>query len=239
LYNRGYRLMTQPIAQLFTPAGRIAVPLLNRLRADPTRYRRVFLDILGIMLLMTTPAILFAMLLAHPLALLILGPQWVGVAPIFFWLGLGCLALPLYMAVGWLMVTQDQTKRQMHWVVGTSIIAVVAFIVGLPWGAVGVSACSGVQMLLLTTPLACWGATRHSIVSLADLCHGLWALVVAAGATAAALCLYRAHAAPEGFLGLLGAGVVSYAAFLGTLCLTGGAIVRRAWRFSAVLGARA
>src|SRR5262249_2974098 len=155
--------------QLLMPVSRVAVPLLTRLRADPYRYKSAYLDMLRVMMLVGVPGILFTMIMARPLVMLLLGQQWDGVAPIFFWLCLGSLASPVYSSIFWLFMTQDQTKRQMVYVTATSVISIVAFVAGLPWGPVGVSAGAGLSFLLISTPLVCWGATKNGIVRPADL----------------------------------------------------------------------
>ena len=237
LYNRGYKLVTQPVAQLLMPVSRIAVPLLTRLRSDPCRYKRAYLDMLRVMMLAGVPGILFTMIMARPLVILLLGRQWDGVAPIFFWLCLGSLASPIYTSTFWLFMTQDRTKRQVVYVTVTSVIAVISFVAGLPWGPVGVSAGAGLSFLLISTPLVCWGATKDGIVRPADLVEALLPLAIAAAATAAALDAVRESMPSDGAAMLLGTAVLSYAVFVGVLmCLPfGQPVVRRAWHFGMVL----
>ncbi len=237
LYDRGYKLVTQPVAQLLMPVGRVAVPLLTRLRTDPQRYKRAYVDMLRVMMLVGVPGILFTMIMAQPLVLLLLGRQWEGVAPIFSWLCLGSLASPLYSSTFWLFTTQDQTKRQLCYVAATSVISVVAFIAGLPWGPAGVAAGAGLSFLLISAPLVCWGATKRGMVGPMDLAAALLPLTIAAAATVAALHLVRESLAVDGAAMLLGAAVLSYAVFVGVLlCLPfGQPVVRRAWHLGMVL----
>src|SRR5258708_38087197 len=104
---------------------------------------------LRLMLLIGVPAILFAMLMAQPLILLLLGPRWDGVAPVFSWLCIGSLASPIYSSTFWLFTTQERTGRQMTYVAATSAISVMSFIAGLPWGPAGVAAGAGLSFLLV------------------------------------------------------------------------------------------
>jgi PST family polysaccharide transporter len=237
LYDRGYKLVVQPVAQLTTPIGRVAVPLLTRLRVDPGRYKRTYLDMLRVMLLLVTPGVLFAMVMAQPLMLFLLGPHWAGVAPVFAWLCLGGLASPLYASTFWLFTTQDRTRRQTAYVAATSAISVVAFVAGLPWGPNGVAAGAGLSMLLLSTPLICRGATRDGLVATADLAGALVPFLIAAAATAGALVAARAHLPPGGLGTLAVAAGLSYASFIGVLsCLPSGQpVIRRAWHLGRVL----
>jgi polysaccharide transporter, PST family len=237
LYDRGYKLVTQPIGQLLTPVGRVAMPLLTRLRPDAYRYRCAYLDMLRIMMLVATPGILFAMLMARPLISLLLGPRWDGVAPVFAWLCLGSLASPLYSSTFWLFTTQDQTKRQMIYVTTTSVISALAFVMGLPWGPDGVAAGAGLSFVLISTPLVCWGATKDGFVTRSDLAVALLPLVIAGSVTALALQIVRTSVPVDGAAMLATCAALSYVIFVGALlCMPfGQPIIRRAWYFGSVL----
>lgn len=237
LYDRGYKLVVQPVAQLTTPIGRIAVPLLTRLRGDPGRYRRTYLDMLRVMLLLVMPGLLFGMVMAPPLIAFLLGARWAGVAPVFSWLCLGGLASPIYASTFWLFTTQDRTRRQTGYVAATSAISVASFVVGLPWGPAGVAAGAGLSMLLLSTPLTSWGATRAGLVTVTDLVFALVPFLIAALVTAGALIVARAHLAPGGLGTLALAAALSYSSFVGVmLCVPSGQpVIRRAWQLGRVL----
>lgn len=237
LYDRGRKLVMQPLQQLLTPVGRVAIPLLMRLRGDPCRYKGAYLDAVRMMMLAATPGILFTITMARPLIVFLLGPRWEGVAPVFSWLCLGGLASPLYSSMSWLFTTQDQTRRQVAYATQTSVISVLAFVVGLPWGPVGVAAGAALSFVLISTPLVCWGATKRGIVTLFDLIAALLPFVISGGVTAAVLELVQPCAPVHG-AGLLAMSVVlSYGTFVGVLlCLPGGQpIVRRAWHFGTLL----
>lgn len=188
-------------------------------------------------MLAAMPGILFAMLMARPLIVLLLGRQWEGMAPVFAWLCLSGLASPLYSSTFMLFTTQDRTRQQMVYVTATSMISVVAFVAGLPWGPVGVAAGAALSFVLISTPLVCWGATRDGIVTPLDLVTALLPLVIAGCVTAVALECVRTYTLVEGPAMLATSVLLSYATFVGALlCLPfGQPIVRRAWHFGTLL----
>jgi len=237
LYDRGRKLVTQPIGQLLLPVGRVAMPLLTRLRPDAYRYKCAYLDMLRMIMLAAIPGILFAMTMARPLIAFLLGARWEGVAPVFAWLCLGSLASPLYSSTFWLFTTQDQTRRQMIYVTATSVISVVAFLAGLPWGPAGVAAGAGLSFVLISTPLVCWGATKDGIVTPFDLVAALLPLFIAGCMTAGTLEFVRIYAPVDGAVLLATSVLLSYGTFVGVLlCLPfGQPIVRRAWHFGTLL----
>jgi PST family polysaccharide transporter len=160
LYDKSYKLVTQSIGQLGSPATRIAIPLLSRLRSDDVAYRRAFLGILGATMMVTTPGILWVMIDSGPLTGVALGRQWSSIWPVVSWLCVGGLVSILYTSVSWLFVSQNRTQEQLRVGLAVAIISVVSFVVGLPWGAAGVAAGAALAFLCVSTPITCWTAAR-------------------------------------------------------------------------------
>ena len=231
LYDRGYRLVTQPLYQLMAPFGRVAIPLLIRLREDEARYRSAFLQIMQLQLLLITPGILAVMIFAKPVFGFLLGPRWEGVAPIAAWLCIGGISSPLFTSALWLFFTQGRTAEQLRYVIWTSILSVLGFVAGLPWGAVGVAAGAGLSFLLLSTPLVFWGATRTGPVRGGAVVRALLPVAMAALAAAGALVLLsRADALPPVMVAItiLPIAYGSFAALLAALP-SGRQILRGGW----------
>jgi PST family polysaccharide transporter len=187
LYDKGYKIVAQPVGQLITPTSRIAVPLLVRLLTEPDRYKNAYLSMLQVMLLFGVPGIIFVMVMSKPLMTILLGNRWDGIAPIVSWLCFGSLASPLNSSTGWLFISQGRAKQQLQYGLFTSVISVASFAAGLPWGPVGVAAGAGLSFFFLSTPLTCWGATRTGPVNFNDLLFAILPLFVSSSFTAIAL----------------------------------------------------
>jgi polysaccharide transporter, PST family len=201
-YNRGFRLMLLPVVQIVTPFARVAVPLLSRLQGDPKKYRDAYSKIMRIMLLTTTPGIVFAMAFAHPLVLSVLGSRWMAAAPIFVWLGFGALLAPISISTSWLFISQNRPRQQFLWCcVGTAIL-VAAFVVGLHWGAVGVAACTAIFAWIFQAPMLLWGVTRRGPVRLRHIIQLLYPACLAGTITFAALLAVRDMLPPSTLLSL-------------------------------------
>lgn len=237
LYDKGYKTVTQPIGQLLAPANRIAVPLLMRLRRVPERYRRAYLDILQIMMLVGTPSIIFLLVMSKPLMLLLLGPQWDGIAPLISWLCLGGFAVPLTCSAYWLFVSQGRARQQLKFATISSAISVVGFVAGLPWGPTGVAAGASLAYFFLTTPLTCWGATRAGMVRFGDVVLAVLPLLSALLVTASALVILINIAPPKGAIGLILAFSITYPTFCVVLLAlpSGRHVLQRAWRLCGML----
>jgi PST family polysaccharide transporter len=230
LYDKAYKMVTQPVGQLLTPANRVAIPLLVRLLPEPDRYKRAYVSMLQVLLLFGVPGILFVLMMSKELVLTLLGPRWNGIAPIVSWFCLGSFASPLYSSTSWLFISQGLSGQQLRYGVITSIVSVVGFAAGLPWGPAGVAAGAGLSFFFLATPLTCWGATRTGPVKSEDLFFAILPLLVALAGTAATLTVLISFVAVQG-IGLVLAFIATYGSFFSVLlCLPGGRdFLRKVW----------
>lgn len=231
LYDRAYTLMLTPLSQISQPFSRVALPLLARTQCEPEVYRRAYVGMLEIILLLTYPGALFAIVTRDQLIGVVLGEQWASVAPIFGILGVGALFAPISSSTGWLFVSQDRTRQMRNWGVFSSTLFVLSFIVGLPWGPVGVATCYiGVGMV--QGPVLWWAATREGPVGFR---HVLGALLphAFAGVICSAALLALQHNLPTGFLSLALLMAAGYSTFVGTLLIMPGGrgILKAVWEY--------
>ncbi len=183
LYTRAAALINRPMEQLLGPISSVFVPVLSRVQTQPERYRRMFLQVYEAMALASSffGGLLFA--LARPLTLVILGPKWEQAATIFAAFTVVAFILPLTNASTWLFASQGRGK---DWLIASSLgssIVVASFVVGLPFGPVGVAIVSTAVGLVIATPLLYYFAGREGPVTTGDLWIGvfrylpLWAIV--------------------------------------------------------------
>lgn len=153
LYDRAYRLLLFPIIQLHSPVGQVIVPLLSRLRFGKDQYLSVYNDALSLVMLMSQPGIIFAVLLSEPLFRIVLGEHWVTAAPIFSWLGLAGLNQVATATAGWLFVSQGRGRDLFRLGVWIALVNIASFVIGLPWGALGVAISYTLMNYAVVVPL--------------------------------------------------------------------------------------
>jgi PST family polysaccharide transporter len=184
LYDKAYQIITQPIGFLLLPINRVAIPILVRFLPETDRYKRTYLRIVQITLIVSVPALIYILIMANALTLILLGPRWSGIAPVVAWLCIGGFASLIYNSTFWLFVTQERIKEQLRYGLLTSFVSIVSFAAGLPWGPAGVAAGAGLSFFFFSTPITCWAATKSGPVKIGDLVFAILPIFVSSLATA-------------------------------------------------------
>lgn len=167
-YSKAYSYMLVPIQQINAPATSVAVPGLSRLQSDPPRFRRYYLNYLSVIAMVSIPLVMFLLVMADEAIRFVAGTQWAQSVPIFRLLAVSAFVQPIANTSGWLYISTGQTRRMFYWGCGFSSAAVLAFLIGLPFGALGVALCYSIAMLLALWPCI-YFSTRGTPVTVADV----------------------------------------------------------------------
>lgn len=182
LYDRAYRLVMVPLAQMRAPTTTVALPLFSRLVDDRQRYDRALLAgqvALGYVLV---PAVVLIAAASEPIVQLFLGAQWQEVAPIMAFLAIaGALQLLSYVGY-WVYVSRGLTKELFQYSLISAGVRVLFIVVGSQWGSVGVAAGVALATALLW-PLSLWWLSRRTVIPVVRIVLG--ALRIGAMATVA------------------------------------------------------
>jgi PST family polysaccharide transporter len=174
LYSRAYQLLLLPLHQINTPIGAVAIPALSRLyTTSASRYRDAYLNMLRLVLIATVPLVGFFMATSDWMVLIALGPEWSDASKIFFLLGFIGLVQPAASTTGWLFISQGRTKQMLQWGVFSSLVTIISFTIGLPWGALGVAASYSLVGLFIRTPFLFWFIGRHGPVPTREIYKAL------------------------------------------------------------------
>jgi PST family polysaccharide transporter len=169
LYDRAYKLATQPLSQITGPVGRVALPVLSALVSQETRYRSAFKQLVQCMLLISAPAFVFATMRSSEIVNLVFGPKWADMAPAFSWICFASILVPLNASVFWLFVSQGRVNTQMRAIFFVSIVNICSFLIGVRFGVEGVAKYSALSSWLLQTPFLLLLATRSGPVNLRQM----------------------------------------------------------------------
>jgi len=148
LYATSYNLMMRPVSLAGYGVGEAAIPSLSRAAAAseglPSAFRRMF----AVSCVLGLPMFLVGVIWPDDIVRTLLGAKWTDATAIIPWLFLAGLARMLMVPTGWIYVASGRPKRMLAWQLMWTPFVLLSFVVGLPYGPVGVAACyAGVNCL--------------------------------------------------------------------------------------------
>jgi PST family polysaccharide transporter len=187
IYGRGYQLANIPIENLNSAVGGVALSALSRMQGDPPRFRAYFLRGYSLLLSVTIPIALAFALLADDIVIVVLGGKWKEVGPVLRMLAPTVIAFALINPLGWFMFALGLVRRSLAIALLLAPLVIFGYLMGLPYGPIGVAACFSITMVLWVVPhiLLC---VRGTMVSPNDILHAAGKPMLS-GLVAAALVL--------------------------------------------------
>jgi O-antigen/teichoic acid export membrane protein len=169
LYSRASILLIRPLEQFLGPIHAVFMPVLCRLQSQPARYRSTFLRLYEAIALTGFFFTGLFLALARPLTLVLLGPKWEQAAVIFGGFTIAALCSPLGNACAWLFTSQGRGRDLFVTQLINSVAVVLSFLIGLPFGPVGVALAFSISNLLIRVPIYYYRVGRSGPVKTADL----------------------------------------------------------------------
>jgi O-antigen/teichoic acid export membrane protein len=153
IYARAYTLMLMPLIQITSVVSTVMTPALSSIQEDIVRVKRSYVKAVSVTGLVTFPMMVGFFVTSDDLILALLGQRWAEVIPIFKVLcGVGLLQ-SITTTTGWIYQSQGRTDLQFKVGLVISSGCVVAFLVGIHWGVLGVAWAYCVFSLLAWYPL--------------------------------------------------------------------------------------
>jgi PST family polysaccharide transporter len=147
-YMMAYRIMFYPIQTISAVIGRVMFPVYSQIQEDEARFRRIYLKVIGAIGLITFPMMMGVWGLAQTLVLTLFGSQW---KPVMILAPVG-LIQSIVTTVGTIYQAKGRTDWMFRLGVATGLIAVLAFVIGLQWGIVGVAGAYTIATILCLYP---------------------------------------------------------------------------------------
>ena len=151
-YSQAYRLLLMPVQQVNAPISSVMIPALSRLQDQPERFARVYYLALAAVTFLGMPVICFLLVDARSVILIVLGRQWLPVVAMFQALGIAAFVGTFGVAGGWVYSSLGRTAQQLRQQMVVCPVTILAFFLGLPWGALGVAVSFSTTRLLLAWP---------------------------------------------------------------------------------------
>jgi PST family polysaccharide transporter len=178
LYSRAYNIMMLPISQIRSPLESVAIPALSHIQNDPIRYKKYYIKLITLLAFITMPLMVFLFFCADQVVHLLLGDQWSGAVNIFKILCIVAFIQPVVSTAGLVLISLGQSKRYFTIGAVNSIIIVISFVLGLPWGAIGVAMAYTIATYVLILPTL-WYCFRQTPVSIRNFFSAISRPVIA------------------------------------------------------------
>ncbi len=186
-YDRAYQLAGVLPNQLTASLSGVSLASLSRLRDDRERYLNLFAKSLSVIAFVAFPASVLLTLIGKDLILLLLGPQWNEAGRLFSALGPSVGIVIVYYAIYWLHFSLGRSDRLLRWSTFTLAVSLLAYGLGILFGAMGVAIAYSAMFYLLLVPALCY-AGKPLQIKAGFFLGILWKYWVAAFA-GAALCV--------------------------------------------------
>jgi len=151
-YDRAYHLSSMLHNQITVPIANVAVSTLSKLKNDPQKCLQYYLKTLSIIAFIGMPFSSIFTLIGPDLVLLLLGPQWAKAGQIMIAFGPAIGIKLIYGTQTWLHYSMGRADRLLRWTIFGTVITIVFFLMGLPFGALGVAIAYSASFYVLVIP---------------------------------------------------------------------------------------
>lgn len=152
IYMLAYRIMLYPLQSITTVISRVMFPAYSKLQDDNARFCSAYLRTAATIAFVTFPMMIGLWVVAEPFVLSIFGLKWAQAIPLIKILAVVGMVQSIGATAGAIYQAKGRTDIMFRWGVGSGLLCVVGFGVGLRWGVLGVAASYAIVTLLLTIP---------------------------------------------------------------------------------------
>ncbi|MEN8154149.1 MAG: MOP flippase family protein [Acidobacteriota bacterium] len=139
IYSKAYSIMLFPITKLGGIISQVLFPALSSIQSDLKRVKKIYLQITRGIAILTFPLIIGIITISDKLIPLLFGEKWIDIIPVLQILCIGGLAQSIGTTMGIIYTSQGRTDIMMKWGIFSGTVRVIAIIIGLRWGIIGVS----------------------------------------------------------------------------------------------------
>ncbi len=152
LYAKAHQLFMMPVTQIQQPMALVALPVLSSLKDQPDRYVKYYQRMFDILMSLMIPMTVYCMIEADFLIRTLLGPKWLGAVPVFKILAIAGFIQTLPGLAGVVMLSLGHSRRYFLWGILGASLAVASFVIGLPFGIMGVATAYTIVFGILIFP---------------------------------------------------------------------------------------
>ena len=148
-YNVAYTIMMIPFFQIMTPVAGAMIPYFSQIKDSVEKLNDGLINVVVALGILIAPIMMWSALVSESLIVFVIDEKWAPSAPIFSFLAISSIGTVMSAVMGWVMVGAGKPEYLAKWT-GISLISlIICYVIGLPWGAVGVAAAHTANVSLL------------------------------------------------------------------------------------------
>ena len=159
-YALAYNIMMVPLARIAGPIQKVLGPALSRMQDEPERIAVAWVRVVRLLALVSAPALMGMVVVAPDFVAVLLGDAWAPAVPlvqVLAWVGL----LQALQSVNTdILQARGKTSTIFRFTILFTGAHMVAFVIGLRWGVVGVAVAYAVSSTLVE-PIYTWLCARE------------------------------------------------------------------------------
>jgi O-antigen/teichoic acid export membrane protein len=190
-YDRAYYLFMAPTQRMSVPLLHVSVATLSKLREDPVKYKRYYLNAVSTLAFIGFPISAMLVIMSNDIVLLLLGPKWGKTAEIFSVFGFAIGIEMVYSTFAWVHISLGKSDRLMRWSIIGSIFTSISYFIGLHFGTIGIAIAYTASRYILTGPCL-WYAGKPINIKLRSIISAIWKYYLSA-VCMGILCWYILH----------------------------------------------
>ena len=183
-FQNAFLLYSNAIAILSEPLHNVAVSGLSKLKDDADQLKRSWAAALKTLSFVSTVMFAILAVTGTDFVVLLLGEKWAPAGPLLCVFAVRGIAHGIERTLGWLHVVAGRTDRWMRWGIFSAGVQLLALVVGLPFGPLGVAIAYAIAMFGLFIPSLVY-AGRPLDIGVRDVLSATGPQTVAAVAAAA------------------------------------------------------
>jgi len=152
-YDLAYRILLFPLLNISQVLGRVMFPIFSRVQDQIATFRRSYLTLVSAIAMVSFPLMLGLMALSGPFVLTVFGEKWRPVILLLVILAPVGLMQSIGTTVGTIYQAKGRTDWMLRWGIGAGFLIVLALVIGLRWGIIGVAGAYATVMAILAYPL--------------------------------------------------------------------------------------
>lgn len=139
LYTKGYAILILPIQQIRNPVFNVAIPALSRLVNYPQKYAKYYYALCDIITTLTIPIAIYCAIEPGFIVNIFLGKNWLQAIPLVRIFGICGIVHIIATTRGLSLLTLGLSDKYLYQAAAYSLLSVLSFIAGLPFGIKGVA----------------------------------------------------------------------------------------------------